>query len=63
MITYKKATKNQEKINVVETVFLEGKRVGRIIKFGFGFAYMPNGANKGETFNNISDVKKSLEEE
>lgn len=43
-------------------VYLDGKRVGRILQFpGKGFAYVPNSGTRGEFFPSRAAVKTSLE--
>ncbi len=45
-------------------VFLDGKRVGKIIPGPHGgWQYHPKGGSPGEVFLTIEDCKKSLEEE
>jgi hypothetical protein len=49
----------------VEYVYSDGKRVGAIYaykgKFGTRYFYKPTGAIGGDEFDNIADVKRSLE--
>lgn len=44
-------------------VYLDGKRVGRILIFsGKGFAYVPNQSNqRGEIFKTLGECKQSLQ--
>jgi len=43
-------------------VYLDKRRVGLIFEVPGGFAYAPNGGKPGETFHNVAQVKRSLQE-
>lgn len=43
-------------------VYIDGKRAGRILQFvGKGFAYVPNGGERGEFFPTLGACTASLE--
>lgn len=66
MITYKPVNTNER-----TNVYLDGKRVGVILKIsdrtlisGYGYQYYPANSEKGgEVFNTLSECKHSLESE
>ncbi|USM11494.1 hypothetical protein vBCbaSRXM_49 [Citromicrobium phage vB_CbaS-RXM] len=50
--------------NLIEDVFLDGKKVGAIRSFDEGYRYCPVGTKiKGEPFATLAECKASLEDD
>lgn len=64
MITYGEPSAKASR-NIQEAVYLDGRHVGNIHmeKDASGYFYKPLGGKRGQGFDRILDVRRSLEEE